>query len=185
MVLEQRLPSSEAGRFSGIVRSLQETDLPQLRPILETWMRDSKTHELEREEVEETLKRMQESLTGDNDRKYFVAEETDGRIIGVIGMIRPGEVMQQFATTNNPIELVNAFVAMDKRRGQGVGRALVAALETEAKRRGITEIVLNSGSRYEEFGWGFYDRLEGYSRVGVAKNLYGPGFDAQVWRKIL
>ena len=33
---------------------------------------------------------------------------------------------------------------------------------------GYTEIILNSGSRYKDTGWGIYDRLDGNSRVGMA-----------------
>ena len=67
----------------------------------------------------------------------------------------------------------------------GVGSALVARLEDEARWRGYTEIVFNSGPRYKDTAWGFYDKLPGYSRVGVAEKLYGEGGDAPVWSKVL
>jgi len=50
---------------------------------------------------------------------------------------------------------------------------------------GYTEIILNSGSRYKDTGWGIYDRLDGNSRVGMAVGYYGEDGDAPVWHKIL
>ncbi len=176
---------SETGRFKGIVRPLVEEDLPQIRPILETWLKDRGTGELEKAEVEEDLGLMRDSCKVGNERAYFVAEEPDGQVIGVIGMTSPSEVMHQFTVTRNPVELVNAYVAKEHRSGRGVGSALVARLEDEARRREYTEVAFNSGPRYKDTAWGFYDNLPGYSRVGVAEKLYGEGGDAPVWSKIL
>ncbi len=127
---------------------------------------------------------MRDSTTGANDRKYFVAEE-EGNVIGVIGIKQPEDTMRAFAATENPLELVNAYVSKDQRAGRGVGRALVKSAEDEARSRGNTEIILNSGPRYETTAWGFYDGLPGFSRVGVAENFYGEGTDAPVWSKRL
>lgn len=173
----------ETGRFHGTVRLLRENDLPSLKPILETWIHSRDTGELLPEEVEEDLQVMRDSCSGKNDRTYFVAEE--GRIVGVIGMKPPKDALKQLVTTENPVELVNAYVAADKRKGQGVGTALVQKLESEARLRGNTEIILDSGPRYKDSGWGFYDKLSGFSRVGIAVKLYGEGGDAPVWHKVL
>lgn len=176
--------SSEKPRFNGTVRFLRESDLPLLRPILETWVIDMDTREPIQEEIEDDLDIMRKSILHQNERKYFVAEAKDGKVVGVIGMALPGEQMRRFATTQNPVELVNAFVDANERRS-GVGTALVAKLEEEARKNGYTEIILNSGPRYKFSGWGFYQKLKDFIRLGAAKNYYGQGYDAQVWHNVL
>jgi len=175
---------SERQQFAGEVRNLQEADLASIKPILEDWLIDRETGNPVPEEVEEDLGIMRASLTGDNERKYFVAEEA-GKVIGVIGTTPPRESMMGFAQSQNPIELVNAYVSRDERAGRGVGRALVKGAEDEARANGATELILNSGPRYEQTAWGFYDRLPGYSRIGVAENFYGEGVSPPVWSKKL
>lgn len=175
----------ELKKFGGTIRLLRESDLLSLQPILETYLKSRDTGEPLPNEVAEDLQIMRESCLGRNKRTYYVAEETDGRILGVIGMTNPSEAMRRFSKTDRPVELVNAYVAKDHRAGRGVGRALVAKLEQEARARGYTEIILNSGPRYKATGWGFYDRLEGFMRIGIAEKLYGEGGDAPVWHKIL
>jgi GNAT superfamily N-acetyltransferase len=167
--------------FTGIVRLIREEDIPQLQPILETWIRDSDTHEPLPDEIASLMEAMRLSISGKNDRIYMVAENTDKQIAGVMGFKNPDETMRSFAKTHNPAELINAYVAQ---RGGGVGSALIRGIEAEAGMRGYTEIILNSGPRYKDTGWGFYDRQPEYKRVGVAKQMYKTG-DAPVWSKIL
>lgn len=175
----------EANRFNGKVRSLKKEDLDSLKPILATWIKDRRTGQPLPDEVEEDLQLMSESVEGKNDRMYLVAEDLDGEILGVVGFKTPDETMFTFTKTSNPAELVNAYVKSDKIKGRGVGRSLIAKLEEMAREKGHTEIVLNSGPRYKDSGWGFYDKLEGYKRVGIAVGYYGENVDAPVWRKEL
>jgi ribosomal protein S18 acetylase RimI-like enzyme len=93
--------------------------------------------------------------------------------------------LAKFSRTDKPIEIVNAYVHRDYREGQGIGTTLVNALTQRAISRGNTEMLLDSGPRYKNTGWGFWDRQPGFERVGLAKNLYGRGLDAPVWRKSL
>lgn len=125
---EDRQKPKETGKFNGVVRPPRMDDLVQLKPILETWIKNRTTGEPIPEEVEEDL---------------------------------------QFL-----------------RGGNGIGTALVQALEETARQKGFTEVVLNSGPRYENTGWGFYDKLPGFRRAGVAVQFYGEGGDAPVWHKI-
>lgn len=180
--------SKEKEQFNGTVRLLREGDLLSIKPILETWVRDSKTRELLPEEVEEDLQLMRASLNG-GDRSYLVAETTNGRIVGVVGLKTPDGRILPFAKSKNPVELVNLYVSGDcvhvaknRREIKGVGKALVRGLEDEAHRRGYEEVVLNSGPRYKDSAWGFYDHI--YEKAGTAKHYYGDR-DARVWRKEL
>lgn len=171
--------------FPGIIRLLRTEDIPQLKPILETWIRDRETQEPLPDEVASLMDAMGKSIDGENDRVYLVAQAPDDQVVGVVGFKNPDATMLSFAKTHNPAELINAYVAEDQRGGKGVGTALVRGLETEARSRGYTEIILNSGPRYKNTGWGFYDRLSGYERLGVAEKMYGEGGDAPVWGKAL
>jgi len=175
----------ERKQFDVSIRLIKEGDIESLKPILETWIVDRDTGRPLPEEVEEDLQKMKDSARDKNDHTYLVAETIEGEVIGVIGFRNPDERMRPFTQTPNPTELVTAYVAKEHRGGKGLGRALVAKLEDEARKKGHSEIVLNSGPRYKYTGWGFYDRLEGYQRVGIAKNYYGEGGDAPVWRREL
>lgn len=177
--------TQEKPTFKGSVRELKKEDVEDLRPILATWIKDRDTGKPLPNEVEEDLQVILDSVHGKNERSYLVAESEDGKIIGVVGMKTPDPRMIQYASTSKPTELVNAYVKLDERKGKGVGRALVKALEQRAREQGFKEILLNSGPRYKDTGWGFYDKLEGYNRVGVAKGYYGTDGDAPVWRRIL
>lgn len=170
--------------FDGIVRPLAEKDLEALKPILETWIKDRDTGELLSDEVEEDLQIMRESIAGESDKVYLVAESKEGEVVGVIGLRDPDKRMIPFTKTSKPAELVNAYVANEHRAGKGVGSAMVKAIEEEAKRRGYTEVVFNSGPRYKDTGWGFHKKLYG-EPVAVAEKYYGEGGDAPVWRKEL
>lgn len=177
----------ETGKFSGIIRPLETKDLEDLKPILETWIIDRDTGVPLPNEVAEDLELMRASVEEGNGYTYFVAVGSENKAIGVIGMRDPAEKMLQldFLETKNPVELVNAYVSSDHRAGKGVGTSLVRKVEWEAISRGHTEVVLNSGPRYRDTGWGFYNQLPGYENVGEAVGYYGPGGDAQVWRKDL
>jgi len=41
--------------FTGTVRLIRAEDIPQLQPILETWIRDSATHQLLPDEVNDVI----------------------------------------------------------------------------------------------------------------------------------
>ncbi len=182
---EDRQKQKETEKFNGIVRAVQGDDLIKLKPILETWIKNRNTGEPIPEEVEEDLQFLRDSIKGQGNRTYLVAETTDNKVVGMIGLTSPGQRMLEFATTSNPTELINAYVDKSRRGGGGVGTALVQALEKVARQRGFTEILLNSGPRYKNTGWGFYDKLSGFERVGIAVKMYGEGGDAPVWRKEL
>jgi ribosomal protein S18 acetylase RimI-like enzyme len=176
-------PEGEQKNFGGEIRPLQARDLEEIKPILETWLKSRDTGEPLPDEVTETIDKMQISVEGGNDRVYLVAED-EGNVIGIIGYKLPDNVMNGFARTKNPTELINAYV-LPGQTGRRVGKTLVEKLEEMAKLNNFTEIIINSGPRYKKTSWNFYDNLPGYQRVGVAEKYYGEGGDAPVWSKIL
>jgi GNAT superfamily N-acetyltransferase len=169
--------------FPGTVRPLQLEDLCSLRPILETWIVDRQTKQPLPEEVDETLEAMRQSIDGVNNRTYFVAQSEDGQVVGVMGMRAPDERMIPFTQTTNPVEVVNAFVSKTHRR-KGIGKALITSIESVARSQGKTEIILNSGPRYQLSGWGAWKKIFG-DPMGIAQDYYGEGGNAPVWRKTL
>lgn len=177
-------PVNHESRFNGTVRSAEERDLIPLRPILETWVRDRNTKLVVQDEITRILEAVRESARGENDIVYLVAETSEGEVVGMMGLRQPEERMLAYTSTPLPAELINAFVHKDHRGGRGVGHALVNGLERIARARKHTEIVLNSGPRYQLSGWSSWNRLFG-NPIAVAANYYGEGGNAPVWRKEL
>ena len=176
------VPPHEPEKFQGIVRQLHESDLTEVMQVLLQGVIDSETQEPIRYEIEEILSKMQRSFEADA-REYLAAVDKTGKVVGVVGRQSPDERMLKFTKTSKPAELINLFV-LKNNRGQRAGQALVAELEKKSKEKGFTEMVVNSGLRYEK-NLGFYDSLPGYKRVGISVGHYGPGRDAPVWRKVL
>jgi ribosomal protein S18 acetylase RimI-like enzyme len=173
-------------RFSGIVRPLRAADLPAVERILQTWVRDSLSGAPVAAEIAEFLARMSGSLIEERVYRYLVAVEVakvEGTI-GVVGMRPANPEMLPFAATERPVELINIYIDSRHRKGRGVGTALVRELERRAREQGYGEVIVNSGPRYRDSGWEFFDKL-GYERRGMARDLYGQGKHARVWSKIL
>lgn len=167
-----------------IIPATELPDAELLRPVLESAVRNPITREIVYEDVEDILASVPRS-DEDMDRKYTIVAwslETP-KALGMMSLMMPDTVMRAFAQTPHPIELTNAYV-LDDVRGGGLGRTLVQHLEDRAIDQGHTEIVLNSGPRFRFSGWPFWQKMYG-EPVGVAKDYYGPRFDAPVWRKML
>jgi GNAT superfamily N-acetyltransferase len=165
------------------LRHIRPDDVEQLRPILEQWVRDSNTGALLPQEVEDILSFVSSSIEGSNDRTYVVAENEENKLVGVMGMTLPETDLLQYATTQKPVELVNAFVDQASRRNK-IGDRLANRLEDIALQTGFTEVIVTSGPRYQKSGWPFWTKLYG-EPVAIQEDYFGPGNDAPVWRKSL
>ena len=165
------------------IRDTKVGDSEALRPILENWIRDRNTGEVLSDEVASVMKAIDESIQGQNDKEYVIAEDGDGNIVGVMGMTKPGDDMRQYTKTSDPVEFINAYVD-PAQRGTGTGKLLAKELEEKAIAAGYTGIIVNSGPRYEDTGWAFWNRLYG-KPIAIQKDLYGPGGNAPVWNKSL
>lgn len=90
----------------------------------------------------------------------FVVARRDGQPIGcgALRRLTDADVVAQLGTDVG--ELKRMFVAREG-RGQGIGRALLAQLESEARALGLSRIVLETGIRQHE-------ALALYRRAGYA-----------------
>jgi len=169
-------------KFAGTIRPLRAEDLTDVELILREWIRHTDTREIVEDEVTAVIENMRLSVS-DSTKRYYLVAATDGRVVGVMGLYVPdvGEAMD-FATTDKPFEVINAYVAGDQ-RGNGVGQALADAVEELGHRLGRTELVVMSGSRNRLSGFGFWDKRYGV-RVGFEPDHYGPGRERVAWRKL-
>jgi putative acetyltransferase len=91
-------------------------------------------------------------------RVFLVARDRDGRAVGCGGLrfLEPGvaEVKRMYVEPGS--------------RGTGVAVRILRALEDEARRAGVSELVLETGTRQPE-AMRFYER-EGYHRI----DNFGP-----------
>ena len=181
---------SEPPQVSTRTPSLE--DLDGLETILEKSLVDAESGQPITDEIESVLERILLSIeSSESPIRYRVAESSDGQILGVMGITRPDEDMAQYAhTPETCVELVNAFVDPSIRK-TGAGRHLVEDLLAEAKEKGATEVVVNSGPRYKQTGWAFWANVmsgkknvdvEGYGETDLLKDKYGEGLDAMVWQ---
>ena len=185
----ESLPSSsESIRESQqtyFVRELRPEDLGAVEDIARQWVRfPAETGPVIEEEVQEMLNLMHESIEHQNERNYFVCTDAHGKTVGFVCMAPLDKAMQQFVVTARPIELKNLYVDKQKTKGKGVGSTLYGFAKQWARDQQYTEVLLNSGPRYQDSGWPFYKKVIG-DPVGVLKDFYGGGNDAPVWREDL
>jgi GNAT superfamily N-acetyltransferase len=157
--------------FNGLIRPLGLSDLSDIATILSAWIHSS-------DEVIEDLDEMQASIASP-DVLFLVASEQE-TVLGVVGLQPPSRKMLTFVQTAQPAELVHFYVLTAARR-RGVGHALIEAMVSTARARGVTEIIFNSGPRYRDSAWDFYDHLTNFSRRGLIQDLYGSDRHAPVW----
>jgi GNAT superfamily N-acetyltransferase len=172
---EKDIPDSRV-----LIRRPLEKDMDRINEILNKSVVDSVTGAPIKEEILMISGYLSSFINGESSHRHYVVEEDEfGKVAGIMGITAPDEEMKSFAENpDETLELVNAFVD-PLVRGQGVGKKLVLALEQEALLRGATEIVVNSGPRYEKTGHPFWNST--YGNPHVLKDRYGEGRDAMVW----
>jgi GNAT superfamily N-acetyltransferase len=169
--------------------SLELKDIDPLMEVSRQWVKDRFTGQVVEGELEEIKDRMLGSL-GSTDYRYFVIRDEKQKAIGCCAIREPEEKMQQYKSNSasKSVELVNVFLD-DKYRGKGLGYKLMNYLFDKAKELGHEEVIWNSGPRYKDSAWDFYNKLVGQP-FATAEAFYGYGPDgtpnsAPVWRKKL
>lgn len=167
------------------VRPAEEVrDITALLPVLRSAIQNPLNGQTIEEDVQAVVESVRGSAAGVNNRNYLIAETPAGTALGVMGLQAPPDPgMTEFSVTSNPAEVINAYVD-GQQRGAGVGKALLSGIEKLALARGHDELIVNSGPRYRLTGWPFWTRMYG-EPVAMAKDYYGTGYDAAVWRTLL
>jgi ribosomal protein S18 acetylase RimI-like enzyme len=164
--------------FNGTIRPIEVSDVAAVKVILTAWLRD--------DEVRHYLGFIESSIhltleSREYDSHYLIAETEDRNIVAILGYRKPIPKLLPFSHSSNPAELNMLYVIPERRGGQGIGTALVAAMEAKLLQKSYTEIIVRSAKRFERVGWGFYDKLSGFRRVGTIDE---PGREqSQVWSK--
>ena len=175
-----------AGQHSIETDPLVESDIEQLKPILEQHVRDRNTGEILWDEITEIESYMQ-GRTDDygRTRKYIVARDETGKVWGCMAYSTPDpDMVTHFQLGDKPTaELLNAFVSSEIFRGRGVGKKTFDAICEAAKLDGNKLLVIHSEPRYRK-SWGFYDKMCG-GNTGMIVEKYGKGGDAMTWKKTL
>jgi GNAT superfamily N-acetyltransferase len=97
--------------------------------------------------VEARLERL--SIVGDR----VVVADLDGRAVGLAHLqVAPAIELDQ------PAAKIGALVVDEAHRGRGIGRALVEAVEEEARARGCEVLFLTTSNRRDD-AHAFYERL--------------------------
>jgi GNAT superfamily N-acetyltransferase len=100
----------------------------------------------------------------DSDR--LVLAEADGEVVG-LAVLHESLALER----DKPAAKLSAIVVDEARRGRGIGKALVEAMEAEARERGCFVLFLTTAERRAD-AHAFYDRL-GFEHTGrrYAKHL--------------
>lgn len=126
-------------------------------------------------EVECALELIDAAIAGSNDYQVLVADKGDQQIVGYI-------CYGPTPMTEGTYDLY--WIASDpKVRGQGVGAALVSAMEGELRRRSA-RLVRVETSAMEAYGptRGFYQAMK-YAEESRFRDFYKPGEDLIVLAK--
>ncbi|OGO15207.1 MAG: hypothetical protein A2Y93_00810 [Chloroflexi bacterium RBG_13_68_17] len=111
----------------------------------------------------------------DHNGYFFLTAESDGRVVG-FACYGPTPL------THGTFDLY--WILVDRAAGRrGIGRALMARVETEVRERKGRLLVLDTSGREDYAGTrGFYESL-GYERTSVVPEFYGPGDDLVVYTR--
>lgn len=114
-------------------------------------------------------------LAGVPDTRWYVVAEDGVELVGYAGLLVP-------ALAGDPADVMTIAVTPGRQR-DGVGTLLMTALQTQARRRGAHELLLDVRADNEP-ALAFYAR-HGFERIAVRRRYYGGGRDGLVLRKWL
>ena len=77
------------------------------------------------------------------------------------------------------------LVVAEEARGRGLGRGLLAAVETDVRARGGARIRIETSSLEGQGGAARFYAAAGYERAGLIHGFYRPGDDLITFLKVL
>jgi len=115
-----------------------------------------------------------EEIAGLGGTRQFILALKGGSIIGYAGIM--------VVAAGVPADLLTIAILPDFRR-QGLAQAMLAELESWAKIKGATEVILEVDTKNES-AISLY-KLVGYEEISTRANYYALGVDALIMRKDL
>ena len=115
-----------------------------------------------------------EEIAGLGGTRQFILALNDGSIIGYAGIM--------VVAAGVPADLLTIAILPDF-RGQGLAQEMLAELESWAKAKGATEIILEVDTKNES-AIRLY-KFSRYEEISTRANYYGLGVDALIMRKEL
>ena len=115
-----------------------------------------------------------EEIAGLGGTRQFILAINYGSIIGYAGIM--------VVAAGVPADLLTIAILPDF-RGQGLAQAMLTELESWAKSKGATEVILEVDTKNES-AIRLY-QLSDYEEISMRANYYGLGVDALVMRKEL
>jgi ribosomal-protein-alanine N-acetyltransferase len=115
-----------------------------------------------------------EEIAGLGGTRQFILVLNDGSIIGYAGIM--------VVAAGVPADLLTIAILPDF-RGQGLAQVMLAELESWAKAKGATEIILEVDTKNES-AIRLY-KFSRYEEISTRANYYGLGVDALIMRKEL
>ena len=115
-----------------------------------------------------------EEIAGLGGTRQFILALNDGSIIGYAGIM--------LVAAGIPADLLTIAILPDF-RGQGLAQSMLAELESWAKTKGATEVILevavNNAGAIRLYNFAHYEE------ISMRANYYGLGLDALIMRKAL
>jgi ribosomal-protein-alanine N-acetyltransferase len=115
-----------------------------------------------------------EEIAGLGGTRQFILALNDGSIIGYAGIM--------VVAAGIPADLLTIAILPDF-RGQGLAQSMLAELESWAKAKGATEVILEVD--VENAGAIRLYKFARYEEISIRANYYGLGLDALIMRKEL
>jgi GNAT superfamily N-acetyltransferase len=149
------------------IRNVNPQDAPQLAVLLKEigWFELFKNGTIK--EASQKVKAHIEQCLADKSHSTFVAETSDGAIIGY-----GSAHWLPYLSLRGPEGFVSELFVRESARGQGVGRRLLRAIETEARGRGCARLSLINLRNRESYQRRFYARSGWQERSEAANFIY-------------
>jgi GNAT superfamily N-acetyltransferase len=149
------------------IRKVNPQDAPQLALLLKEigWFELFKNEPTKK--ASQQVKTHIEQCLADKSHSIFVAESSDGSIIGY-GSVH----WLPYLSLDGPEGFVSELFVRESGRGQGVGRRLLQAVETEARARGCARLSLINIRNRESYRRRFYAKGGWEERAEAANFIY-------------
>ncbi len=163
-------------------------DLPEIKRMLrETVQNPYGSGNVDEEEFQADLARLNETLGTDGEDQILIAKNGQGQALGFAFIGKPDPRMLAFTGSNPATTLELKLLYLDPtQRKKGIGSQLLDAVEQVARNQGKSKIELTSGPSYLIIGTGEFYLKEGFTRLpGRIDNYFESQYSARVFQKDL